>query len=104
VENLDKLVSELKKRGVRRTPAYYTAAIAIAGKYGEYVLHGWMHGDVIDEKRGENGFGYDPIFIPEGYENTLGELDDGVKSEISHRARALKLSKPILKMLLDREA
>jgi len=97
--NLQKLIAELKKRGVHRTPAYYTAAIAIVGEKGEYVVHGWMHGDVIDEARGEKGFGYDPIFIPEGYERTLGELEESVKAEISHRAKAIELAKPIIELL-----
>ncbi|WP_457603098.1 RdgB/HAM1 family non-canonical purine NTP pyrophosphatase [Nitratifractor sp.] len=97
--NLRKLIDELKKREVERTPAYYTAAIAIVGEKGEYVVHGWMHGDVIDEARGEKGFGYDPIFIPEGYDRTLGELDESIKSEISHRAKAIKLARPLIEML-----
>jgi XTP/dITP diphosphohydrolase len=71
-------------------------------KYGEYVVHGWMHGDVLDETRGDKGFGYDPIFIPSGFDKTLGELDDDVKSKISHRAQALALAKPIIKMLKNK--
>jgi len=98
-ENLQKLIDELKKRGIKRTPAYYTAAIAIVGDMGEYVVHGWMHGEVIDEARGEKGFGYDPIFIPEGYDQTLGELEESIKAEISHRAKAIELAKPIMAML-----
>ncbi|EIF50425.1 RdgB/HAM1 family non-canonical purine NTP pyrophosphatase [Sulfurovum sp. AR] len=98
-ENLYKLIEAVKEKGLKSTPAYYTAAIAIVSKYGEYVVHGWMHGDVIDEVRGDKGFGYDPIFIPAGFDKTLGELDDGVKKAISHRAQALKLAKPIIKML-----
>ncbi len=98
-ENLYKLIEAVKEKGLKSTPAYYTAAIAIVSKYGEYVVHGWMHGDVIDEVRGDKGFGYDPIFIPAGFDKTLGELDDGVKKAISHRARALKLAKPIIQML-----
>ena len=98
-DNLYKLVDAVKEKGLKSTPAYYTAAIAIVSKYGEYVVHGWMHGDVIDEARGEKGFGYDPMFIPKGFELTLGELDDDVKSEISHRGKALALAKPIIKML-----
>jgi XTP/dITP diphosphohydrolase len=54
---------------------------------------------VIDESRGEKGFGYDGMFIPKGYEKTLGELDDDVKSQISHRGKALALAKPIINML-----
>ena len=101
-DNLQKLVDELKRRGVTRTPAYYTAAIALVSDRGEYVVHGWMHGEVIDEARGERGFGYDPIFIPEGYERTLGELEESVKAEISHRAKAIALAKPVIDLLRRR--
>jgi XTP/dITP diphosphohydrolase len=98
-DNLYKLIEAVKEKGLKSTPAYYTAAIAIVSKYGEYVVHGWMHGDVIDEARGDKGFGYDPMFIPAGYNKTLGELDDNVKSAISHRGKALALAKPIINML-----
>lgn len=98
-DNLYKLIDEVKEKKLHSTPAYYTAAIAIVSKYGEYVVHGWMHGDVIDETRGDKGFGYDPMFIPAGFDKTLGELDNDVKSVISHRAQALALAKPIIGML-----
>lgn len=98
-ENLHKLINALKAKGLKETPAYYTAAIAIVSQYGEYVVHGWMHGKVIDKARGDKGFGYDPMFIPSGFEKTLGELDDEVKSKISHRGKALALAKPIIQML-----
>jgi XTP/dITP diphosphohydrolase len=98
-ENLNKLVLAVKNTGVEKTPAYYTASIAIVSKYGEYVVHGWMHGDVLSTTRGEKGFGYDPMFVPSGYNLTLGELDDEIKKKISHRAKALELAKPIIKML-----
>ena len=101
-ENLYKLIDAVKEKGLKSTPAYYTAAIAIVSKYGEYVVHGWMHGDVIDEARGEKGFGYDPMFIPAGFNKTLGELDDEVKSGISHRGKALALAKPVIWMLKNK--
>ena len=101
-DNLYKLINTVKEKGLKSTPAYYTAAIAIVSKYGEYVVHGWMHGDVIDEARGDKGFGYDPMFIPAGMELTLGELDDDVKSKISHRGKALELAKPIIWMLKNK--
>jgi len=101
-ENLHKLIEEVKKKGLTSTSAYYTAAIAIVSKYGEYVVHGWMHGDVLVEPKGEKGFGYDPVFVPSGYTQTLGELDDEVKSEISHRGKALSLAKPIINMLKNK--
>jgi len=98
-ENLYKLVNAVKEVGVERTPAYYTAAIAIVSKFGEYVVHGWMHGEVLASTRGDHGFGYDPMFVPNGYEQTLGELEDEVKKSISHRGKALMLAKPIIEML-----
>ncbi len=97
-QNLDKLIIEVSKQ-TDRTLAYYTAAIAIASKYGEYVVHGWMYGEVIAEARGSHGFGYDPMFIPKGYSQTLAELDERVKAGISHRVKALALAKPIIEML-----
>jgi XTP/dITP diphosphohydrolase len=101
-DNLYKLIDAIKAKGLKRTPAYYTAAIAIVSKYGEYVVHGWMHGEVIDEARGDKGFGYDPMFIPAGFEKTLGELDDEIKKGISHRGQAMELAKPIITMLKDK--
>ena len=98
-ENLYKLVNAVNEAGVEKTPAYYTAAIAIVSKFGEYVVHGWMHGEVLASTRGEHGFGYDPMFVPSGYEQTLGELEDEVKKLISHRGKALELAKPIIQML-----
>ncbi len=98
-ENLHKLIDELKKAGLSRTPAYYTAAMAIVTEKGEFTVHGWMHGDVIAEARGDKGFGYDPMFIPEGYEKSLGELDSSVKEKLSHRTKALELAKTVIKTL-----
>jgi XTP/dITP diphosphohydrolase len=98
-DNLYKLIEAVKSKGLKETPAYYTAAIAIVSKYGEYVVHGRMHGKVIGEARGEKGFGYDPMFIPAGFDRTLGELDDDIKSQISHRGKALALAKPIIELL-----
>ena len=98
-ENLYKLIDELKQAGLAHTPAYYTAAMAIVTDKGDFTVHGWMHGDVIAEARGEKGFGYDPMFIPEGYEKTLGELDHTVKEKLSHRSKALELAKTVIETL-----
>jgi XTP/dITP diphosphohydrolase len=98
-DNLEKLINELKKNKISKTPAFYTSAIAIASPYGIFTTHGFMYGDVIDEARGEGGFGYDPMFIPNGYDKTLGELDEEIKKSISHRTKALNLAKYILDVI-----
>jgi len=101
LDNLNKLISVIKANGVKRTPAFYTAALALVCKEGEFVVHGWMHGDVINEARGDGGFGYDPMFVPQGYEQTLGQLPEMIKKEFSHRTNALRLLQPILKMIKE---
>ena len=98
-QNLDKLIQALREKKIKKTPAYYTAAIGIVCAKGEFCVHGWMYGDVIDEKRGDKGFGYDPMFIPLGYDKTLGELDEEIKKQLSHRSKALNLAKIILQTL-----
>jgi len=99
-QNLDKLIQTLKDKKIKKTPAYYTAAIGIVCAKGEFCVHGWMYGDVIDSKRGDKGFGYDPMFIPFGFDGTLGELDESVKKELSHRSKALSLAKILLKAVI----
>jgi len=98
-ENLYKLIEDIKAEGVSSSEAFYTAAIAIVTKETEKTVHGWMHGIAITEARGEGGFGYDPMFIPLGYDKTLGELDNEIKKKLSHRSQALALAKKILKNL-----
>lgn len=98
-ENLNKLIDSIRDKGVLSSSAHYTAAIAIVTKDSEYVVHGWMYGEAIAEARGEGGFGYDPSFIPLGYDKTLGELDDEVKKKLSHRSKALELAKIVLQTL-----
>jgi len=95
-DNLYKLMDTVKEKGLNSAAAHYTAAIAIVTKEGEQVVHGWMYGDVITVPRGENGFGYDPCFVPEGFDKTLGELDDNIKKGLSHRSKALKLARLVM--------
>lgn len=97
--NNAKLLGKLNEANVNSTPAFYTACIAIVFKNEVYTVHGWMHGDVINQERGENGFGYDPMFIPKGYDKTLGELDNAIKKSFSHRSCALDLAKKVLDVL-----
>ena len=98
-DNLVKLMEAIKVQGVESSSAFYTAAMAIVSKDIERTVHGWMYGTALSERKGEGGFGYDPMFIPEGYEKTLGELSDEIKKRLSHRSKALSLVKIILKTL-----
>lgn len=98
-DNLYKLIQDIKDKNVQSSPAHYTAAIAIVTKKGEYTVHGWMYGTAINEAVGDGGFGYDPMFIPLGYDKTLGELDNEIKKKLSHRAKALESAKIVLQTL-----
>ena len=98
-DNLYKLAGDIKAKGLDSSPAHYTAAIAIVTKSAEYCVHGWMYGNALNHTVGEGGFGYDPMFIPLGFEHTLGELDDEIKKKLSHRSKALSLAKTILETL-----
>ena len=99
-QNNDKLISRLKENNISKTPAFYTACIAIMLNGEIYTVHGWMHGDVIDKEIGEGGFGYDPLFIPKGYDKTLGEIPNEIKQQFSHRGNALKLAKKVLDVIV----
>jgi XTP/dITP diphosphohydrolase len=87
--NIDKLLKELSDSSLDRA-ARFVAVIALAKPDGSKILaRGELLGSIAESKRGNNGFGYDPIFIPEGSKRTLGEYLPQEKDEISHRARAL---------------
>lgn len=87
--NVAKLLNELD--GVENRAARFVcvAVLSAGANHGDVVAEGELRGEIASTKRGENGFGYDPVFVPEGYQATLAELGDDVKSEISHRRRAL---------------
>ena len=99
-QNNAKLISQLKEKNISKTTAFYTAAIAIGYKDNIYTTHGWMYGNIIDKELGDGGFGYDPMFIPKGFDKTLGELDYKIKKSLSHRTKALELAKIIINYTL----
>ncbi|WP_420478396.1 RdgB/HAM1 family non-canonical purine NTP pyrophosphatase [Brevundimonas sp. FT23028] len=77
--------------------AWFTSALAVAWPHGPaVVVEGQVHGLLTFPPRGDRGFGYDPIFIPEGQTQTFGQLDPAVKDSLSHRARALEKLKAAL--------
>ena len=99
-DNNAKLISKLNELNLEKTPAFYTACIALIYKNEVYTVHGWMHGIVVNKEVGKNGFGYDPMFIPNGFDKTLGELPNEIKKEFSHRSKALKLAIKVLDVIL----
>ncbi|MAD41395.1 MAG: non-canonical purine NTP pyrophosphatase [Arcobacter sp.] len=99
-QNNAKLIENLNKKNIEKTEAYYTACIAIIYKDEIYTVHGWMHGNVINKELGEGGFGYDPMFIANGFDKTLGELGYEAKKEFSHRTKALNLAKKVLDVVI----
>jgi len=92
------LLSELTKTGDAVRHARFVAVVAIAHPNGEVlnVSEGICDGTITFAPRGTNGFGYDPLFIPDGYSETFAELPDTTKNLISHRARALFNTKAFL--------
>ncbi|KIM06664.1 MAG: nucleoside-triphosphate diphosphatase [Sulfurovum sp. FS08-3] len=97
--NMDKLIDNLAQKSLTSSKAHYTCAIAVVSCYGVYCVHGWIYGTVNTLPKGNQGFGYDPLFTPDGYYQTMAQMSRELKSTISHRARALKLTKPIIEML-----
>ena len=84
------LISRLSDKEDKR--AHYTAAISLVYPDGRRVdAEGYMYGSIIDTPRGTRGFGYDPIFVPDGESRTVAEMSDEEKNAISHRANALAL-------------
>lgn len=90
-ERIAKLLGELEGKENRRARFVCAIAIAINGEVIE-TFEGEVKGVIAMAPRGENGFGYDPVFVPDGYEQTFGELAADVKNKISHRANAFSLA------------
>ncbi|NDV65460.1 non-canonical purine NTP diphosphatase [Bacteroides sp. 224] len=79
-----------KLQGKENRKAQFRTAISLILDGKEYLFEGIIRGKIIEEKRGEAGFGYDPIFMPDGYDKTFAELGNDIKNDISHRALAVK--------------
>ena len=87
--NMDKLLHNLTGKSERG--AQFRTVIALLIGEESRLFEGIVRGTIIEERRGEGGFGYDPIFVPEGYEHTFAQLGSEVKNRISHRAKAVEL-------------
>lgn len=92
-----KVEQRLEEIGSDDRAAWFTSALAVAWPQGPaVVVEGRVDGTLTFPPRGERGFGYDPIFVPEGHDQTFGEMDPAFKDGISHRARAFDLLKDAL--------
>ncbi len=90
-DNCVKLLSELKNVEMEKRKARFESVICFYSEKKKYeFFKGVCHGKIIEKERGENGFGYDPLFVPDGMSKTFAELDGKEKNQISHRALALK--------------
>ena len=87
-DNMDKLLSELKDKSNRKANFKTVIALNLNGK--QNLFTGIINGKIIEEKIGTNGFGYDPIFVADGFDKTFAELSMEEKSTISHRGIAVK--------------
>lgn len=85
--NMLKVLHELD--GIENRNARFRTAISLILDGKEYLFEGIINGKITEEKRGEAGFGYDPIFMPDGYDKTFAELGEDIKNTISHRALAI---------------
>ncbi len=86
--NIEKLM--LNMRGVHNREARFRTVIALIYEECEMLFEGCIEGNIIDTLRGNNGFGYDPVFMPVGYDITFAEMGSDEKNSISHRALATK--------------
>lgn len=92
--NMHKLIKELENKENRM--ARFRTVIALIIDNQTYLFEGKVEGKIIQEEKGTAGFGYDPIFVPNGYKNTFAQLGSDIKNKISHRAAAVKQLKEFL--------
>ena len=94
---MDKVAERLEETGSEDRAAWFTCALAIAWPDGPaVVVEGRVDGTLVFPPRGSRGFGYDPIFIPQGYDLTFAEMETAAKDAMSHRARAFAKLKAAL--------
>lgn len=86
--NITKLLANLD--GVNNRKARFRTVVSLILSGKEYQFEGILNGSIIDTRRGSNGFGYDPVFVPDNYSKTLAEIASGEKNKISHRGIAMR--------------
>ena len=91
--NMDKVLQLLERcveGGDKNRKAQFRAVVALWFDNRQYMFEGVIRGEIAMTKKGTGGFGYDPIFVPEGYSQSFGQLSVEIKNRLSHRARAFK--------------
>lgn len=96
VGNTALLLAQLQDVPDERRDAAFVSACALVSESGEVVVRGEWPGSIAREPRGDGGFGYDPVFIPDGFDRTAAQLNPAEKDAVSHRGRALALLLPAL--------
>ncbi len=99
--NNEKLLHALRDVPQEKRTAQFRCVVAIVGPGFEKTVEGIIRGRIADKPRGHKGFGYDPIFIPDGYRQTFAQLGESIKNKISHRARAFQQAAQVLEALLE---
>jgi XTP/dITP diphosphohydrolase len=87
-DNMDKLLLQLNGKTNRK--AHFKTVIALNINNGQFLFKGIVEGEITTQKKGGQGFGYDPIFRPKGYDKTFAEIPILLKNKISHRAKAIE--------------
>lgn len=87
-QNVDKLLSELYNSENRKAGFRTVISLLLNGE--EYFFEGVVEGRILKERKGIGGFGYDPVFVPDGYQLSFAEMDTSLKNSISHRAKAVQ--------------
>jgi len=103
-KNIEKLLNEMKKYTAKDDrKAHFCCAMVLLAPNSEksFVAIGKCQGRIALEESGVSGFGYDPIFVPDGYEHTFAELSSSIKNKISHRAKALEILTDILEDIVN---
>ncbi len=95
-KNIERLLSMMKDIPAERRTARFVCVLALVGMGIEQFFEGEVKGTIALHEMGESGFGYDPVFIPDGYENSFAELGKEVKNRISHRTAALRRFKEFM--------
>ena len=90
-KGMDMLLEEIAATGDKKRTAHFACVLALADPNGKtHIFEGRVNGHIQEHKTGENGFGYDPIFVPDGFDKSFAEMSAEEKANISHRGRAME--------------